>query len=158
MYFWVSTLQVLDKKVLNRVYLKRMVSARDRPPKEPFRTVEEIQQYAEQTYSSLFYLLLESIGVKDLNADHAASHLGKAQGLATLLRAIPHLSHGFLLHVPQELLQKYGVSSADRAPPAFNTSQEQKAVEECVFEIASLANQHLTKASHDCSMDETTDH
>ena len=29
-------------------------------------------------------------GVKDINADHAASHIGKAQGIVTLLRATPY--------------------------------------------------------------------
>lgn len=135
-------------KKLNRVYLKRMVSARDRQPKEQFRTLEEIQQYAEQSYSSLFYLLLESMGVKDLNADHAASHLGKAQGLTTLLRAIPHLNHGFQLHVPQELLQKHGLNGIGGSDQG-----QQKAMEECIFEIASLANQHITKASGSKSME-----
>ena len=34
----------------------------------------------------------EIIGIKDLHADHAASHIGKAQGIVTCLRATPY--HG----------------------------------------------------------------
>lgn len=34
----------------------------------------------------------ELVGVKDIHADHAASHIGKAQGIVTCLRATPY--HG----------------------------------------------------------------
>lgn len=133
-------------KPLNRAYLKRLVNARNRQPKQQFRTIDEIQQYSEDTYSTLFYLLLEAVGIKNLNADHAASHLGKAQGLTTLLRAIPHLQDGHLLHIPQELLIKHSMGGMGSVP-LFNNEQEKKRIEECVFEIASLANQHLKKVN-----------
>lgn len=37
-------------------------------------------------------LISKIIGIKDLHADHAASHIGKAQGIVTCLRATPY--HG----------------------------------------------------------------
>lgn len=51
-----------------------------------FRTIEDIEKYAEESVSSIYYLLLSVAGVKDVHADHAASHLGKAQGIANILR------------------------------------------------------------------------
>lgn len=87
---------------------------------------------------------MECFGIKNVNVDHAASHLGKAQGLTTLLRAIPHLHNGFSLHIPQELLIKHNVSYIGRVDLSID-EEEKKAIQECVFEIASLANQHLKK-------------
>lgn len=49
-------------------------------------TLEEIEKYAEESVSSIYYLLLSVADVKDVHADHAASHLGKAQGIANILR------------------------------------------------------------------------
>ena len=40
----------------------------------------------------LLCLVSVILGVKDLHADHAASHIGKAQGIVTCLRATPY--HG----------------------------------------------------------------
>lgn len=36
----------------------------------------DVENYAESTASSLLYLTLESCGVKNVHADHAASHVG----------------------------------------------------------------------------------
>ena len=45
-------------------------------------------------------------GVKDIQADHAASHLGKAIGVVTLLRATPfHGSRG-KVHIPNDVMMK----------------------------------------------------
>lgn len=40
------------------------------------RTMADLETYAEDTASSLLYLTLESLGVRNQDADHAASHLG----------------------------------------------------------------------------------
>ena len=45
-------------------------------------------RYAENTASSLLYLQLETLNVRNNEADHAAGHVGKAIGIATLLRGI----------------------------------------------------------------------
>lgn len=51
-----------------------------------FNSLEDMEKYTERTVSSVYYLILEGCGVKNLNADHAASHLGKAQGIVQHLR------------------------------------------------------------------------
>jgi NADH dehydrogenase [ubiquinone] 1 alpha subcomplex assembly factor 6 len=40
------------------------------------QTVQELEDYAEHTASSLLYLSLETLGIKNIHADHVASHLG----------------------------------------------------------------------------------
>jgi len=39
-------------------------------------TMSALEGYAESTASALLYLALESIGLKDLQCDHVASHIG----------------------------------------------------------------------------------
>lgn len=38
--------------------------------------MDDVEAYAEETASSIFYLTLEACGVRNESADHAASHLG----------------------------------------------------------------------------------
>ena len=45
-----------------------------------------LEAYADQTHASLLYLILDACGVRNADADHAAAHLGKAIGIANLLR------------------------------------------------------------------------
>lgn len=42
----------------------------------PIVTLEDLEKYCEDTYSSLLYLTLECLGVRNVTADHAASHIG----------------------------------------------------------------------------------
>ena len=54
------------------------------------------------------WLRLHSIflGVKDVHADHAASHIGKAMGIVTLLRAAPYLVSQSKVYIPSDILIK----------------------------------------------------
>ncbi|XP_075156050.1 NADH dehydrogenase (ubiquinone) complex I, assembly factor 6 homolog sicily [Haematobia irritans] len=134
--------RTIDAFQLNKVYLKRLVNARDRAPNEPFITIKDMETYGEQTYSSLLYLLIQLTGVKDMNVDHAASHLGKAQGIVTLLRAIPYTKRSQALNIPQEILIKNGVSQER----ILRAKANDKGVEDCIFEVATAAHQHLEMA------------
>ncbi|SPP88742.1 NADH dehydrogenase (ubiquinone) complex I, assembly factor 6 homolog [Drosophila guanche] len=127
---------------LNKIYLRRLVTARERPPNQGFESLRELEEYAEQTFSSLLHLLVEVSGAKDLQVDHAASHLGKAQGIATLLRAIPHAGRQQAVCVPLEVLVRHGVSQER----ILRSKSDDKGVEECIFEVASAANTHLKLA------------
>lgn len=56
------------------------------------------------------YLVLETLGVRNDDADHAASHIGKAVGIVTLLRGTKfHIAQN-QLYLPTELLRQYHVS------------------------------------------------
>lgn len=48
-----------------------------------FDTVASLEAYAENSAASVLYLTLECIAVRSIHADHAASHLGRAQGIAS---------------------------------------------------------------------------
>ena len=53
----------------------------DPPPGVPF-----LEAYAHASSSTLLFLLLDLTGIRNTEADHAATHLGKAVGIANLLR------------------------------------------------------------------------
>lgn len=47
-------------------------------------------------------------GVNDIKADHTASHLGKAQGLVTVLRGLPFNANRRIVYLPQDVMIKVG--------------------------------------------------
>jgi len=54
--------------------------------KPNFASIEEIENYAEGTASSLLYLTLEAAEMKNVEMDHVASHLGKGISFPFLFR------------------------------------------------------------------------
>lgn len=58
----------------------------------------------------LLYLQLAAVGVQNRDADHAASHLGKALGLTTLLRGTPFHASQRRSYLPIELCVQHNVS------------------------------------------------
>lgn len=113
-------------------------------------TVEELEQHAEISTSSIYYLLVKIAGVDDLNVDHAASHIGKAQGIANSLRTLGAVTvrqtRGLsaLPPIPQEILLKHGCSYEK----VLRQRSEDVAAQNCIFDVASVAKIHLDKARH----------
>lgn len=133
---------VINKAKLTKRYFDRLVAAR-KIQNMNFISTKQMENYAEESVSSVHYLLLESLDCRNVNADHAASHLGKAQGITNILRGIyAQRSRSQYLPVPQEILMKHGVSQER----FFRSKPDDKGVEEVVFEIATLAHQHLEKS------------
>lgn len=121
-----------------------------------------METYAEKSVSNVLYLILEGCGMKNIHADHAASHLGKAQGLVqqirycilntfliivskclnkNIRRTIPLARKMNFIPIPQEILIKNKVSEED-VLRAINSDN----LMDCTYEIAVRAQQHLTKA------------
>lgn len=84
---------------LSRLFLERLITHRVRPVYPPVcplirlcselqeadlearqpASLEDMEKYAEGTSSTLLYLSLKCAGIDDVEADHAASHIGAAQ-------------------------------------------------------------------------------
>ncbi|XP_057591331.1 NADH dehydrogenase (ubiquinone) complex I, assembly factor 6 isoform X2 [Hippopotamus amphibius kiboko] len=141
MQFW--------KKTVDDIY-------RDSPPHQPvaielwkeknlddkaYHNIQELENYAENTQSSLLYLTLEILGIKDLHADHAASHIGKAQGIVTCLRATPYHGSRRRVFLPMDICMLHGVSQED-----FLRKSQDKNVRDVVYDVASQAHSHLKHA------------
>ncbi|XP_050076284.1 NADH dehydrogenase (ubiquinone) complex I, assembly factor 6 homolog [Anopheles maculipalpis] len=126
---------------LSKMYLQRLVSARANSNLN-FLTVKQLEDYAEHTVSSVLYLLLEVHGKRNVHCDHAASHLGKAQGIVNLLRSIPYQTRRNAVPIPQELLMAQGVNQERMV----RNRADDKGVEEVTFSLASVAFRHLETA------------
>ncbi|XP_063143350.1 NADH dehydrogenase (ubiquinone) complex I, assembly factor 6 isoform X2 [Rattus norvegicus] len=89
---------------LTKRWLLRIIDEREKNlDDKAYRSIRELETYAENTQSSLLYLTLEVLGVKDVHADHAASHIGKAQGIVTCLRATPYHSSRRQVFLPMDV-------------------------------------------------------
>lgn len=123
-------------------FLKRLINARmDQLHETPFVTFEDLEKYNEQTTSTVLYLTLACLNESSLQADHAASHLGKALGLVTHLRSIPYYASKGKVLLPLDLSAKYGVVQQQ-----LLTGQTSEPLHACVHDIASQAYVHLNTA------------
>lgn len=96
-----------EKSKLTKRYFERLINAR-KVPNLNFISMKAMEHYAEETTSSINYLILEALNCRNVHADHAASHLGKSQGISNLLRSIYSQRSNQHLPIPQELLIKHG--------------------------------------------------
>uniref|UniRef100_A0A3Q2XUX2 NADH dehydrogenase (ubiquinone) complex I, assembly factor 6 n=1 Tax=Hippocampus comes TaxID=109280 RepID=A0A3Q2XUX2_HIPCM len=127
----------LTKRWLTRIITEREKDLDDRG----YRNLQELESYAENTQSSLLFLLLESLGVKDVHADHAASHVGKAHGIVTCLRATPHHSSRRKVYLPMDICMLHGASQEE-----FIRRSQEQSIRDVVYDIASQAHVHLEHA------------
>ncbi|KIK86876.1 hypothetical protein PAXRUDRAFT_693145 [Paxillus rubicundulus Ve08.2h10] len=124
-------------------HFQRIIEAREQElHAQSHLTTESITSHAESTASTFLYLLLSLLNLPSATLSHAASHLGIAQSFTTLLRAFPfHASNGLMI-IPAEITAKHGVNQQQ----AFIRGETSKALEDAVFEFATIANDHLITA------------
>ncbi|KAI9485367.1 MAG: isoprenoid synthase domain-containing protein [Benjaminiella poitrasii] len=133
--------EALKTSKLSAMWMKRMISERSSNLDDhQFMTIKDMETYSENTQSSLLYLQLESLGVKDINADHAVSHVGKMIGISIFLRSLPfHVSQRRLV-LPAEISAKYGIVQEN----VFRG--EIDGMEDAIFDVATAAYDHLLTA------------
>ncbi|XP_008566615.1 PREDICTED: NADH dehydrogenase (ubiquinone) complex I, assembly factor 6, partial [Galeopterus variegatus] len=127
---------------LTKRWLLKIIDEREKNlDDKAYHNIQELENYAENTQSSLLYLTLEILGIKDLHADHAASHIGKAQGIVTCLRATPYHGSRRKVFLPMDICMLHGVSQED-----FLRKNQDKNVRDVIYDIASQAHLHLKHA------------
>ncbi|KAK3808711.1 MAG: Squalene/phytoene synthase [Benniella sp.] len=128
---------------ISLIWFKRMITEREQNLSDPqFMTIGQMEAYCENTFGSLLYLQLESVGVKSLEADHAASHLAKAMGIATMLRAFPfHMQQNRMI-IPAEITAKHNLSQE----ALFRNPTITPALQDATLEVATSAHVHLATA------------
>ncbi|XP_077127056.1 NADH dehydrogenase (ubiquinone) complex I, assembly factor 6 isoform X2 [Ranitomeya variabilis] len=118
--------KAVQKHKLTKRWLTRVIDEREKNLDDrAYRNLKELETYAENTQSSLLYLALETLGVRDVHADHAASHIGKAQGIITCLRAVPFHSSKRQVFLPVDiciLARSFQNKVHVAALPAFNVT------------------------------------
>ena len=155
------------KAKMSKTWFMRIISEREKyMDGRPYPTMESLEQYAENTYSTLLYLTLQGLPVGSVVADHIASHIGKAAGITAILRGLPlvafpappnHHSRntsslgGTLdtqrrtqgsITLPLDVMARAGVREED----VFRKGAEAPGLRDAVFEVATRASDHLITA------------
>lgn len=144
---------IMSEHKVSKSWLRRSVEARINDAKREVNdipeTLEEIEQYAEDTMSTILYSTLQAGGIRSTAADHAASHIGKASGLSLLLKSLPyHASRNrHFPYIPAKLAEKHGLLVKQGGQSEIRVDSREHLCN-VVFEMASVANAHLQKA-HD---------
>ncbi|KAI8471363.1 MAG: isoprenoid synthase domain-containing protein [Monoraphidium minutum] len=129
---------------VGRYNLRRIIDAReeefmrDKPP----LTLEELEAHCEGTASQLLYLQLAAAGIASRDADHAASHVGKAVGISLMLRGTPYQASQRRSLLPLEVCARHKVSQEEifRGPPAS------EGLRDAALDLGSAARAHLKEA------------
>jgi len=131
----------LQQHKLTKRWFKRLLDARsERLTEPPFRSLTAAESYGENAFSPVLYLLLETLDVKDVTVDHAASHLGKAASLVTLIRSTLYHSQRRKVILPTDLMIKHDIADED-----ILRGRRKEQLNEVVFDIASSSHIHLQK-------------
>jgi NADH dehydrogenase [ubiquinone] 1 alpha subcomplex assembly factor 6 len=128
---------------LSKHWFTRLLDARqsDLESEGSPKTILDVERYAENTASALLYLTLEAAGVRSTPADHAASHVGKAEGISLLLKSSYHHSSYRRSYIPIEVTAKHGVSQED-----IYRRMNSQSLADAVYDVASVADAHLKQA------------
>lgn len=144
-----------------------MINARERTlTNDPYPNIAAIESYAESTYSTLLYLTLSALPMASMTADHLASHIGKAAGIAAVLKGLPLVAfpsssaavsdgrnqpaqaHGGgggggvrqgAVMLPLDVMAQMGVKEEN----VFRLGAEAPGLRDAVFAVATRANDHL---------------
>jgi NADH dehydrogenase [ubiquinone] 1 alpha subcomplex assembly factor 6 len=150
---------------LNKTWFQRIITTRDRQLSHPgFAGMSDLENYAESTYSTLLYLTLSALPLNSLAMDHLASHIGKATGIATILRGFPLLAfpspanqHNVnppgqglpltrerrgMISLPLDVMSSSGLREED----IFKQGGEAEGLRDAIFTVATRASDHLITA------------
>lgn len=150
------------KARLSKNWFHRIISTREQYlGNPPYPTLSSLESYAENTYSTMLYLTLSALPQASITTDHIASHIGKAMGIAAVLRGIPLVAfppqqlvstsgsvtgssgpaHGAVL-LPLDVMAEAGVKEED----VFRQGAAASGLRDAVFVVATRANDHLITA------------
>ncbi|CAK7218985.1 hypothetical protein SBRCBS47491_003691 [Sporothrix bragantina] len=139
-----------------KFWLQRFISTRQqRMDNRPFASLAALEEYSESTYATLMYVTLAMLPLRSMHVDHLASHIGKACGIAAILRGIPVLAapspqpsspstprRNPVLLLPLDVMADVGVREED----VYRQGPAAPGLQEAVFRVATRANDHLITA------------
>ncbi|WFD34206.1 hypothetical protein MCUN1_001043 [Malassezia cuniculi] len=108
---------ILQSGGLVEEHFQRIIDAREADLADPLAppTLADVEQHVESTSSRMLYLQLNLLGLSDPKLDELFSHIGKAVGLANLVRNLP-----FYTHPPPRKRTGSGQLSGSRYAPQGN--------------------------------------
>ena len=132
---------IQQSQPLTRRFLERLIDSRQADLDILERsTLQETVDYAEESVSSLLYLSLELLGVREDAADEVASHAGVGIGVTTALRAVPWQNGAT---VPTELLRRPDSSIVRLIQ---KEEQDEQVWQQAIAEMVDTAAFHLARA------------
>lgn len=145
-------------------WLTRLINVREQTlTNDPYPNIEALESYAENTYSTLMYLTLAALPMTSVTADHVASHIGKAAGIAAVLRGLPlvafpapapkspsgNVANAGLggakpgaVMLPLDVMAQTGVKEEE----VLRRGAEAEGLRDAVFTVATRASDHLITA------------
>lgn len=148
----------------SKSWFMRLINTREQYlANPPYPDIAALESYAENTYSTLLYLTLQSLPMTSVTADHIASHIGKATGITAILRGLPLLAFppppnnhsnqdGFsgsvgsmrqgAVMLPLDVMASHGV----REEEVLRIGADAQGLKDAVFTVATRANDHLITA------------
>jgi NADH dehydrogenase [ubiquinone] 1 alpha subcomplex assembly factor 6 len=151
---------------ISKGWLLRLINAREQSvTNTPYASLSALESYAENTYSTLLYLTLSALPLASLTADHLASHIGKAAGIAAVLRGLPlvafppprnhhsqnreglggsasNAARQGAITLPLDVMAQAGVKEED----VFRQGADAAGLRDVVFAVATRASDHLITA------------
>ena len=135
--------RIIKQKRPSRQLFHNIISSREKfLSDQPFSSLEEVEQYGEEAFSSVYLLLLECLGNSNGHIKHAATQLGQSEALVTLLRALPYNAAKRRCYLPSDLLLERDVST-ERVLRAGGGDHLDQEIREVVELLAGRAEQHL---------------
>ncbi|KAJ8097928.1 Squalene/phytoene synthase-domain-containing protein [Lipomyces tetrasporus] len=133
-----------------RGFFTRMVDARTtRVGDPPFANISALADYGEAAYSSMLYLLGESMpSSRAVAAEHVCSHIGRAMGVVEVLSDFPGMieRRGRVL-LPVDVMVRHAVREEDVLRRIdVRDSEIRRKLADAVFEVATHANDQLITA------------
>lgn len=140
-----------------KFWLLRLINTREKyMDNRPFTSLAALEEYAENTYSTLIYSVLASLPIRSMHMDHLASHIGKACGIVAVLRGIPVLAAPVrspqgasigggrtpVLLLPLDAMAEAGLKEED----VYRYGPQAEGFQDAVFQVATRANDHLITA------------
>jgi NADH dehydrogenase [ubiquinone] 1 alpha subcomplex assembly factor 6 len=148
---------VIKYNQLSKLWFHRLIKSREITLNDmPFKDIEQLENYLEQSITPTYYLLLELAKQRSLNTDHIASHLGinnsycniiyfsylgRAQGLINTVRSIPYNAHKRRCFIPQSYLIEHNISQQD----IFNGQFSNEQIRHVIYKLCSQSCFHLQK-------------
>ncbi|KAF7246026.1 hypothetical protein EG68_10335 [Paragonimus skrjabini miyazakii] len=138
---------------LSKFYFLQLIIARQRHFTEcSFPTVKSAQIYAEETNTSVHYLISEAYDIRSIDVDHALNHLGRAQGLTALIRgAVPLARSRRVILLPLDMLDKHCINQEHllrllRAEPPSESTNVDQSLCDFFYDLACLAREQAVTA------------
>ncbi|KAK9862554.1 hypothetical protein WJX84_010151 [Apatococcus fuscideae] len=136
--------EVIAVKDLTRYRLQQIVTARedDLLRIAPPASIADLEKYGRDTAAQLLLLQLEAADVRErAEVEHAALHLGQAQGITSLLRGTHYHAARRRSYLPTDLCKQEKVTHEQ-----LFRGESSEALCNVVFEVASVAKGHLEEA------------